>query len=127
MRTVKITLPLPSKQLSPNARCHWRVKSKAVKAARTLAYCEAINAGCAGEKWKSATMQATFYFNLNRGRDKDNAASSLKSHVDGITLAGLLVNDTGHADFLSHVWLGDFKHRSKFSELAHGEYHRCVK
>ena len=40
-------------------------------------------------------MQATFYFNLNRGRDKDNAASSLKSHVDGITLAGLLVNDTG--------------------------------
>ena len=95
MRTVKITLPLPSKQLSPNARCHWRVKSKAVKAARTLAYCEAINAGCAGEKWKSATMQATFYFNLNRGRDKDNAASSLKSHVDGITLAGLLVNDTG--------------------------------
>ena len=95
MRTVKITLPLPSKQLSPNARCHWRVKSKAVKAARTLAYCEAINAGCAGEKWKSATMQATFYFNLNRGRDKDNAASSLKSHIDGITLAGLLVNDTG--------------------------------
>jgi crossover junction endodeoxyribonuclease RusA len=95
MRTVKITLPLPNKQLSPNARCHWRVKAKAVKAARTLAYCEAINAGCAGEKWRSATMQATFYFNLNRGRDRDNAASSLKSHVDGVALAGLLVNDTG--------------------------------
>lgn len=33
-RSIVITLPLPDRVLSPNARCHWATKSRAVKAAR---------------------------------------------------------------------------------------------
>ena len=35
---IVIELPLPAKELSPNSRCHWRAKAKAVKAYRAMAH-----------------------------------------------------------------------------------------
>ena len=37
MNRITITLPLPPKELSPNARPHWAVKARAIKSYRLLA------------------------------------------------------------------------------------------
>lgn len=92
--SIIITLPLPHKSLSPNARCHWRAKAKAVKSYRAQAGLEVMAETC-GEKWKwpTATVQCTFYFKDARKRDKDNLLASMKSAFDGLEDAGLVAND----------------------------------
>ncbi len=93
-----IVLPLPNKLLSPNARPHWRAKSAQVAKHREwarLATMVLINADPPETIWTTATARATFYFKDKRRRDKSNLASSLKSYEDGITDAGLWVDDCG--------------------------------
>ena len=94
-----ITLPLPHKNLSPNARVHWRTKADATAKARRdarLAATSIINqTRKTPPKLESATMQATFYFRDSRRRDKSNAASSLKAYEDGFTDAGVWRDDSG--------------------------------
>ena len=93
--SVTITLPLPSANLSPNARCHWRVKAKAAAEQRFSACARYWACYGGGERWKTATGQATFYFKVKRRRDKDNLNASLKNAVDGLVDARVLVNDEG--------------------------------
>ena len=90
---VVITLPLPDRKLSPNARVHWATKARAVKFAKERAFYAAKAAGVGGQSWPAATMKATFFFKLSRNRDRDNLAAMLKSVIDGIVAAGLLEND----------------------------------
>lgn len=102
VNTVTITLPLPHRCLSPNARVHYMVKSKHTKAYRTLARDTTMFDGMGVTSlrgawyWPSAKVQATFYFKDARRRDRDNMLASLKSAFDGIADAGLVAND---ADF----------------------------
>jgi len=92
--TVTISLPLPHKHLSPNSRCHWRAKAKAVKAYRAQAGLEVMAETC-GERWlwKEATVECRFYFKDIRRRDADNLLASMKSAFDGLADAGLVEND----------------------------------
>lgn len=90
---ITITLPLPDRKLSPNARVHWAAKARAVKFAKERAYYVAKKAGVGGLHWPAATMRATFFFKVARNRDRDNLAAMLKSVTDGIVAAGLLEND----------------------------------
>jgi crossover junction endodeoxyribonuclease RusA len=92
-KEVKVTLPLPPKQLSPNARVHWAVKAKAVKQYREDARWAVIN-HC-HYHWPAAEVQATFYHSRNARRDKDNLLSSLKAAFDGLVDGGLLSDDSG--------------------------------
>ncbi|WP_262071329.1 hypothetical protein [Stenotrophomonas sp. Marseille-Q5258] len=50
-RALELVLPWPSKDLSPNARVHWRARSKATKVARRTAVMLAFEAG-----WKSTQL-----------------------------------------------------------------------
>lgn len=91
-----ITLPLPPKELSPNARVHWRVKALKVKGYRQAAMEEAMVAARdarmeAPFSW--VRIKATFFHTQNRGRDADNALASLKSAFDGLADAGIVTND----------------------------------
>lgn len=96
MQSITITLPLPDKCLSPNARCHWAVKSKAVAKLRRFAELETRNvAGRVVLGWKQAKYTARFYFPTSRRRDADNAIASIKSALDGVADAGLIANDSG--------------------------------
>jgi len=99
MKTIKIELPLPHKNLSPNSRCHWRAKAAATKKARSesrLITMDAMNrSDCAEWFWPAAKVRAVFYFKDHRKRDRDNALSSLKAHFDGLADAGLISNDSG--------------------------------
>ncbi len=96
---ITITLPLPPKELSPNARVHWARRAKAAKGYRTLAWAEArtvANFACLA--WTPAeriAVQAIFYHRLDRRRDKDNALASLKPAFDGLADAGIIENDSG--------------------------------
>lgn len=94
---ITITLPLPDKALSPNARVHWAKKAKLTKSYRlcaAFAMIAQIQKGKALKPWKKASYIARFYFKDSRRRDADNAIASLKSALDGVADAGLVVNDS---------------------------------
>ena len=88
-------LPLPPKELSPNARVHWAAKAKATKRYRIMSWAEAAEQDGGIARWKHATAQATFFFKVNRRRDRDNLLASLKPAFDGFVDAGVLADDAG--------------------------------
>lgn len=76
-----IRLPLPEKELSPNARIHWSVKSKHTKAARY--YAKSIAASLPdGIKFSSYVLR--FTWKDKRRHDMDNATAAVKAYLDGI-------------------------------------------
>ena len=91
---VRVELPLPPREVSPNARGHWAKKNRAVRKYRETACVLAMRAlwGYSPE-WHRATMQATFYWPDKRRRDRDNAEASLKPARDGLVDAGVLSDD----------------------------------
>ncbi len=92
---IRITLPLPDRILSPNARCHWATKSRAVKAARATARYEATVAGGACLMLTTARIDIRALHKIARRRDRDNLISSCKAYFDGLADAGLIANDSG--------------------------------
>ncbi len=111
MNSCKLTiiLPLPPKELSPNARPHFRAKAKATKQYRDEAHAHALVASFKLQSsetelyntlpWRAATVQCRFYFAQNRRRDADNLLASMKSAFDGLRDSGVLVDD----DRLTHM------------------------
>jgi crossover junction endodeoxyribonuclease RusA len=96
---VIITLPLPHKNLSPNARVHHMAKARHTQKARLDAYLATVDAAnrsgvMVAPKWKKATAKATFYFRTKNRRDKSNMAGWLKAYEDGITDAGAWSDDS---------------------------------
>jgi len=93
---VTITLRLPHRCLSPNARCHWATKARETKGyrstAKVLTMCE-LNS--ARPEWPAATVSITYNHLVKRNRDRDNALACLKSAFDGLADAGLIKNDSG--------------------------------
>lgn len=102
MRTLTIKLEhLPFRELSPNSRVHWAVKARAVRAAR-----EEVG-WLAKDKWQGqeplnyARVTYEFYTLQKRRRDIDNLVASMKSSLDGLVDAGVLVSDDS-----THLELG---------------------
>lgn len=93
--SVTLTLPLPPRELSPNARVHWRKKAAITARCRENAYWETLS--FESTEWehlyKTATMQATFYWPTKHRRDVLNAESSLKAYIDGIVDSGMIPDD----------------------------------
>lgn len=86
-RALELVLPWPSKDLSPNARVHWRARSKATKAARETAVLLAFQAG-----WRDAwlpegrlNLWIDFYQAPRKVLpDDDNLLLRFKAYRDGI-------------------------------------------
>ena len=94
MNPIKITLPLPSRNLSPNARVHWTVSSRHKKIARRLAKVHSFaQVGVVAIK----SYRLDFYWPNKRRRDKDNACASCKSYLDGV--ADCMDQDDSEWDF----------------------------
>lgn len=104
-----VTLPLPPKELSPNARCHWAVKSRKVRKYREDSFVAAVAKGINQSKLKEAEVQCVFYFRHNRRRDGDNLLASMKSAFDGLVDAGVFTDDSG----LTHLPVVQGKDKSK--------------
>jgi crossover junction endodeoxyribonuclease RusA len=80
---VIVILPWPPKELSPNARVHFRKKAEAAKKYRNLAQWSAWEAA----RVDGYSVSITFNPPDNRRRDLDNMLASIKSGLDGISSA----------------------------------------
>lgn len=81
---MKITLPWPKRELSPNARVHYFAKARAVKAYRTGCGWEAKAQGLRRIEADSLQVIITFHPPDRRRRDRDNMITSLKAGCDGV-------------------------------------------
>lgn len=102
MTNYSITLPLPPRKLSPNAREHWASKARAVKSYRDacgliLKHFWAKRDVMAG----MVTIDLDFYLckgwhadGLYIPRDPDNALASCKAAIDGLKDAGVIQGDS---------------------------------
>lgn len=90
---ISLTLPWPSRDLSPNARIHWSRRAKAVKQARWQAWAIAKEAiGANKPDWSGAHVTLTFHPPDKRRRDADGMLSMMKASIDGISDA-IGIND----------------------------------
>ena len=91
-----ITLPLPPQHLKPNSRSHWRAKAKAVAQYRSDARYAAMAAAydCQQiECFAAATVRIRAYWPTTRKMDPDNLIASMKAAFDGLTDAGIWLDD----------------------------------
>lgn len=79
-----VTVSWPHKNLSPNARVHWRKVAPIRAAYRNEGFWEAAKAGARDFDVDRLQVVITFYPPDNRRRDRDNLIASLKSVQDGI-------------------------------------------
>lgn len=84
MAEYTITLPWPSRALSPNARVHWSKRASAAKKYRQDCCILSHAAGCRALNAARLTVEITFHPPDKRRRDTDNLLSSLKGGLDGI-------------------------------------------
>jgi len=88
MQTLRIVLPLPPKELSPNARVHWGRKarmSKRYKLSAGAATDWALSeAGHPEGVWDTAKLKVCLYNRTAHRRDGDNLIASMKAAFDGI-------------------------------------------
>lgn len=84
-----MTLPWPPKELSPNARAHWRKKAPITKAYKEACWALAKEAGLSGLPGYTGRLHLwlTFCPPDRRHRDDDNMIASFKAGRDGLALA----------------------------------------
>ena len=99
MTSIRITLPLPDKDVRPNGRCCRGKKLRLVKEhvlrAKDAAYIELVKNGVAHLTgfWTHASVQYDWYHPTTRLLDRDNIIGACKPYLDGIVRCGVLVDD----------------------------------
>lgn len=86
-RALELVLPWPSKDLSPNARVHYRVKAAATKTARQLAVVLAFEAGWRNARLPEGRLHLWIDCYQAPGKklpDDDNMIGRCKAYRDGI-------------------------------------------
>lgn len=81
---MRIVLPWPTSDLSPNARGHWAIKARAKKAYRAACAAQARSQGLTRMDAERLHLKITFVPPNRRARDLDNLLASLKSGLDGL-------------------------------------------
>ena len=102
----ELVLPWPSKDLSPNARVHFRVKARATKLARQTAVMMAHEAGWRALQLPAGRLHLWIACYQAPGKklpDDDNMTGRCKAYRDGI--AQLLGIDDGR--FQAHLFVKD--------------------
>ena len=91
MQTLRIVLPLPPKELSPNARVHWGRKARMSKRYKLAAVAATdgaqVEAGRPDGIWDAAQLKVCLYNRTAHRRDGDNLIASMKSAFDGIAIS----------------------------------------
>lgn len=115
---VAIEVPaLPTREINPNGRAHWRAKAAAVKALRTAAKLATVSelnrrgthAGRYAETMEPVTIDVRYVWPAKRKRhDDDNAKACAKPLIDGVSDA-LWGGDDAHVTLgeLSQAWSAD--------------------
>lgn len=87
-----VELPWPPRELSPNARVHFRTKAAATKAYREQCYWLSRAADWSVPESGELTLRIDFHPPDKRRRDLDGMFASLKAGIDGLA-DSLFVND----------------------------------
>jgi crossover junction endodeoxyribonuclease RusA len=82
-----IILPWPPRELSPNARAHWRKKAPIAKAYKHACWALTKESGLVVPDALKLSLWLDFYPPDNRHRDDDNIIAAFKSGRDGLALA----------------------------------------
>jgi crossover junction endodeoxyribonuclease RusA len=80
---MKVLLPWPPRELSPNARTHWRAHRRISKGYKEMAWALAKAAGASPGR----LVAITFNPPDRRARDLDNLLANMKAGLDGIASA----------------------------------------
>jgi len=92
--SIHIVCDIPKKCLNPNTPCHYLTKSKAKKEAKnTVFFLAKHEVGNKPPRWEYATITIRGFYKDRRRHDADNLLASLKSHIDGLVKAGVLLDD----------------------------------
>ena len=99
---LRIELPLPPKELSPNARVHYQVRARATREAKdeviiALAQQPPALRFLRPRPYERATVTVTFIVPDRRNRDKGNLIGSAKPYLDGLVDAGVIADDNWKA------------------------------
>lgn len=89
---LRIELPLPPKELSPNARVHYQVRARATREAKEQVYVAVLEQG-RQKQFDHATVTVIFVVPNRRRRDKGNLISSAKAYLDGLVEMGVIPDD----------------------------------
>lgn len=88
---VTVCLPIPDRCLSPNARSHWAVRSKAAKRQHAVAFFDTVEVlempGVTFQPAETNGVRCRWFFRDRRRRDADNLLASMKHAFDGIAEA----------------------------------------
>lgn len=79
---VTISLPWPPKELSPNARLHWRALDRAKKSYKAACIATLLDQPCPAMEPGRIPLAVVFHPPDRRRRDKDNAYYSAKYAFD---------------------------------------------
>lgn len=94
MSTITLTLPLPPRDLSKNARIHWRTRARVFKQHRAMAFCAVREQHAAVPTWPQAVMHVAWYqIKAGGGTDDDNALQRCAAYRDGVAASGLVDDD----------------------------------
>jgi crossover junction endodeoxyribonuclease RusA len=81
---MRFFLPWPPKELSPNARVHWRKVAPIKAAYRRTVWALALEQGAFKDSREEIPMTVTFCPPDNRRRDRDNMIAAFKAGFDGL-------------------------------------------
>lgn len=93
MSEIALTLPFPSRFLSPNARVHWTKRANEAKRHRKVAWAITMEAvGRNKPQWAGVALNLVYHPPTAHHYDADNLLARSKSQIDGIADA-LGMND----------------------------------
>lgn len=102
--SLEVIFGWPPKELNPNFRAHWSVKSKATKAYKTACWALAKESGITAPATEGRLhLWIDFYPPDRRHRDDDNMIASFKAGRDGLALA-LGIDDKR---FITHPFVSE--------------------
>ena len=92
---ITIIVSVPGRELSPNGRVHWAVRSKKKQAARYETLIRLREACATDLLWPGCRIDVQWFAKCHRGAriDDDNGFASLKAHRDALETHGLVLND----------------------------------
>jgi len=93
--TLVLWLPLPPKELSPNAGKKWNVHkiNRITQKAQSDTIARIFEQQSRGEPLTRATVTVTFVVPTRGRRDLDNLIAAAKPFMDALTLAGVIKDD----------------------------------
>ena len=99
---------LPLAMLNPNRIGHYMVKHNAKQQAKNDIMAAVLQQGRLPEPMTDVIIKVDWFATDRRRRDIDNLIASMKPYIDGLVLAGVLVDDSA-----THVRYAEFDYWAK--------------